>query len=321
MAKLIEQLDGFQSYITVERGLSPNTINGYRSDLENFTSLCLQRGIRSAEEIQESHVLAWIAQLEAQGAAASSISRKFTTLHSFAKYLVIAEVRKDDFMGGLEGRKAPKRLPRTVSEPKIQRLLEHSDTADVNAIRDLAIIEVLYASGIRASELTGLRVDDIDYEAGTLRCYGKGSKERMVPIAKIALEYVQKYLDLRDCVKRGRQDLLPPPTKAGRGIAKVAITVAEARSPYLFPNGKGERMSRSHLAYLVQRRATAATLEEHVTPHVLRHSFATHLLAHGADLRTIQELLGHAQVTTTEVYTKVSDMRLREAYKKSHPRA
>ena len=153
-------------------------------------------------------------------------------------------------------------------------------------------------------------------------CYGKGSKQRMVPIAKIALEYVQKYLDLREQVKRTGVKIQSPVASQSKGVrGKGTITVAEAQSPYLFPNGKGERMSRSHLAYLVQRRAAEATLQEHVTPHVLRHSFATHLLAHGADLRTIQELLGHAQVTTTEIYTKVTDVRLREVYKKSHPRA
>ncbi len=321
MAKLLDQLDGFVAYITTERGLSPNTIVGYRSDLDNFATICLQRGIRSAEEILETHVLAWIAQLEEQGSAISSITRKFTTLHSFAKYLVIAEIRKDDFMSGMEGRKVPKRLPRTVSEPKMQRLLEQSNPLDVHSVRDTALVEVLYATGLRASELTGLKVDDIDYDKGTLRCYGKGSKERMLPIAKVALEYVREYLAMRELVKQGKQALLPMPAKAARGRGKATITMAEATSPYLFPNGKGERMNRSQLAYLVQKRATDATLEEHVTPHVLRHSFATHLLAHGADLRTIQELLGHAQVTTTEIYTKVTDMRLREAYKKSHPRA
>lgn len=321
MAKLLAQIEGFVAYITTERGLSPNTVGGYKGDLDQFASIALQRGIRSAEEILETHVLAWIAQLEEQGAAASSITRKFTTLHSFAKYLVIAEIRKDDFMAGMEGRKAPKRLPKTVSEPKIRQLLDQSDSEAMHSIRDTALCELLYASGIRASELTGLKVIDIDFVAGTLICYGKGSKERMVPVARVALDYVKLYLDQRELVKQGKQHLLPQPQKSARGRAKSVITLAEAESLYLFPNSKGERMNRSQLAYLIQKRATEAAIEEHITPHVLRHSFATHLLAHGADLRTIQELLGHSQVTTTEIYTKVTDVRLREAYKKSHPRA
>ena len=321
MAQILTDIEGFVSYITTERGLSPNTIVGYRSDLEQFASLSLQRGIRTSEEIQESHVLGWVALLEEQKISPNSIARKFTTLHSFAKYLVIAEVRKDDFMYNLEGRKVPRKLPRVLSEPKVQRLLEPTHPDELRSARDTAICEVLYATGLRASELTSLKIDQVDFEKGTVRCLGKGRKERIVPIANTALEYIELYLKQRKLVKDGRGDLLPLPLKGKRGRSAVTITPAEANSPYLFPNSRGSAMHRSHLAGILRKRAAEAEITERISPHVLRHSFATHLLAHGADIRTIQELLGHAQVTTTEVYTKVSDMRLREVYKKSHPRA
>ncbi len=319
MGKLQTHIDAFLSYIDTERGLSPRTVEGYRIDLEQFALLALQRGVRDAEELLETHVLAWIAQLDANGAAENSIARKLTAVHSFAKFLVIDEIRKDDFSAGVRGRKRPKRLPRVLSMSSARKLLAQPDPADPRSLRDRALCELLYATGLRVSELTALKLDDIDFEQGSLRCFGKGRKERMVPVAREACEYVLLYMAQRHAVAQSSK-AADRPDRVRRG-ANTLPTHAEAISPYVFPNAAGEALTRQQARAVIKRQAKHADLPESVSPHVLRHSFATHLLARGADLRIIQELLGHAQITTTEIYTHVTNERLKEVYKKAHPRA
>ncbi|HZP83446.1 MAG TPA: tyrosine recombinase [Chthonomonadaceae bacterium] len=327
MGFLQTHIESFMSYLTTERGLSPHTAEAYRYDLEQFLLIALQRGVRNAEDILESHVLAWIAQMVEQQLAENTIARRLTALHTFAKYLVIDDVRKDDFMAGIQGRKRPRRLPRSLSVAKVKQLLNQTDPADPYSLRDKALCELLYATGMRASELAKLTVDDLDLESGLVRCFGKNRKERIVPVGKVACEYVALYLAQRKAVveaARAGQEV-PRAETVGRGKRKrnagKAHTLEEARSPYLFPNRRGEPLQRQDIYNLVRKHAAKAQLDVNVTPHMLRHSFATHLLAHGADLRTIQELLGHSQITTTEVYTHVTNTRLKEVYKKAHPRA
>jgi integrase/recombinase XerD len=323
-------LERFQTYLLAERGLSPNTVKGYRTDIEQFVMVALQRGARQAEDFIETHVLAWIAQLMEQKAAENSIARKMGALHTFAKYLVIEGVRKDDFMAGIPGRKRPKRLPRTLSMVKVKRLLNQPDPADPRSLRDKAVCELLYATGLRVSELCGLTIDDLDLEAHTVRCYGKGRKERMVPVGKVACDYVALYLEQRKQIaKKTGPVVLPAKPRRGRPPGKVprphdparGPSAEEAQSPFLFPARRGGRITRAEIRKIVKENAEKAQIEERVSPHVLRHSFASHLLAHGADLRTIQEMLGHSQISTTEVYTQVTNDRLKDIYKKSHPRA
>lgn len=328
MAELTTHIEAFLQYLVVERGFSEHTETGYRGDLAQFTLLALQRGARSAEDLIESHVLAWIAQLELNHAAENTIARKLGALHSFAKYLVIEDVRKDDFMAGIAGRKRPKRLPRALSIAKVKRLLSQPDPADPRSLRDKALCELLYACGLRVSELTALTIDDLDLEGGLVRCFGKGRKERLIPVGDVARDYIALYLDQRKNLVSahlaGNAVNLAPPATARRGRGRKAansLTLEEARSPFLFPNPKGGPITQANVRLLVKRYAEEAQLEERVSPHVLRHSFATHLLARGADLRTIQELMGHAQITTTEVYTHVTNERLKDVYKNAHPRA
>jgi integrase/recombinase XerD len=329
MGNLPQHIEAFFLYLTAERGLSPNTAASYRYDLEQFLMIALQRGARDAEDLLESHVLAWIAQLEVSGLSVSTVGRKLGALHSFAKYLVIDEVRKDDFMAGIEGRKRPRPLPRTLSVAKVKRLLSQPDPADPRSLRDKALCELLYATGLRVSELAALRIDDLDREGGSLRCYGKGGKERIVPVGRVACDYAGLYLEQRRLfvgAALAGAITLPTPGASGRGrgrrkAASTLPTLEEARSPFLFPNRHGGAISRDDIRAIVKRYAEMAEIEERVSPHVLRHSFATHLLAHGADLRTIQELLGHAQISTTEIYTHVSNERLKDIYRKAHPRA
>ena len=317
----------YKTYLDAERGVSPNTSRAYRQDVEDFLLIAMQRGAREPVDLLESHALAYIAQLDGRGLRDASVSRKINSLHSFSKFLVLDDVRKDDFMVEIRGRKKARPLPRVLSVAKMKRLLSQPDPGHPRSLRDKAVCELLYATGLRASELCGLSIDDVDLDRHNLKCYGKGRRERMVPVGKVACEYVALYLDQRRMlVKASEQGLAAPqpapPKKRGRGLAKnEGPTLAEARSPFLFPNRKGGPLARQAVREILKVNAAKAELTENVTPHVLRHSFATHLLAHGADLRTIQELMGHKSITSTEIYTHVTNERLKDVYKKCHPRA
>ncbi|HLJ57622.1 MAG TPA: tyrosine recombinase [Chthonomonadaceae bacterium] len=325
MPDLQTHLDGFLLYITAERGLSPHTATNYRCDLDQFFLVAMQRGARLAEELIEPHVLAFVAACQGRGLSESSIARKLGAIHSFAKYLVVDGVRKDDFAGGIEGRKRPRRLPRALSIPKVRQMLGQADPHEPRSLRDKAMCELLYATGIRVSELTALTLDDIDFAGGLLHCFGKGRKERYVPIGKVAMEFLGLYLAQRRGMKQpdegGFRKERPAAASRQRRSLADPPTLEEARSPLLFPDWTGRRMDRGKASRIVKAYAVRADLEEKVTPHVLRHSFATHLLAQGADLRTIQELLGHAQISATEIYTHVTNDRLKDVYRKAHPRA
>lgn len=325
MSDLQTHIDRFLVYVDAERGMSPNTVMAYKTDMEQFALTALQRGVRTAEELLESHVLAYIAQLQERGISENSIARKVGTVHTFAKYLVVEGVRKDDFMAGMEGRKRTRRLPHTLSVAKVKRLLNQPDPANPRSLRDKAVCEMLYATGLRVSELTGLTIDDLDLAGMTVRCFGKGRKERIVPVGKVACDYIALYLEQRKLIVAQSARAEPAATPAKRPTRKAAQqmppTLEEARSPFLFPGSDGGRIVRNEIRRIVKAYAEQANLEENVTPHVLRHSFASHLLAHGADLRTIQELLGHSAITTTEIYTHVTNDRLKDIYRKAHPRA
>jgi len=314
-------IDRYMNYILTERGLAPNTAIGYRGDLRQFMLIAMQRGARLAEDLLETHAFAYIAQLEEKATAENSIARKINSLSGFAKFLVIDDIRRDDFMGGIPSRKRPKRLPRTLSIVKMKRLLSQPDPSQPRSLRDKALCELLYATGLRVSELCALTIDDIDLEAGSLRCFGKGRRERMVPVGKVACEYVALYLQQRKAIVAGTASPASPPRRKRRKSAQDGPTLNEARSPFLFPGPLGKIISRQQVLVIVTENAEKAELTERVTPHVLRHSFATHLLTNGADLRSIQEMLGHKQITSTEIYTHVSTDRLKDVYKKSHPRA
>ncbi|CEK12736.1 site-specific recombinase XerD [Chthonomonas calidirosea] len=319
-SELHSYMEDFLSYIARERGFSQNTVAGYRNDLGQFLLLAMQRGVRTVADLTETHVLAWIAQMQEQKFSENSIARKLGALHSFARYLVVAGARKDDFMVNIPSRKRPARLPRALSMDSVERLLHIPDPQDPRSLRDQALCELLYATGLRVSELCALTVDDVDWEAGMIRCYGKGRKERLVPMGKTAAEYLALYLEKRRQVLQTGQEPVPRERRRGRPRA-TGIGLKEAASPYLFPNQRGGMLTRVQVRLILRERAAKAEINEPVSPHVIRHSFATHLLSQGADLRTIQELLGHRQITTTEIYTHVSNLRLKEVYKQKHPRA
>ena len=327
MADFQATLARYATYLDAERGVTPNTSRAYRQDVEDFLLVAMQRGAREPGDLLESHALAYIAQLDGRGLRDASVSRKIGSLHSFSKFLVIDDARRDDFMAEIRGRKQARPLPRVLSVAKMKRLLSQPDPGHPRSLRDKAMCELLYATGLRVSELCGLSIDDLDLDGHNVKCYGKGRRERMVPVGKVACEYVGLYLDQRKMLVKAQEQGLAapqpaPPKKRGQRLPKnEGPTLAEARSPFLFPNRKGGPLARQAAREILKVNAAKAELTENVTPHVLRHSFATHLLANGADLRAIQELMGHKSISSTEIYTHVTNERLKDVYKKCHPRA
>ncbi len=306
---LAELIEAFVSHLAVERGLRPNTIAAYRRDLEQFADFTLyrERNLRAAD-IETRHGAAFIESLRRNGYASSSIARKTAALRTFARFAHAEGLARTDFAASLDVRRAPERLPRALSPQRVARLLDDNAPAgsDKRSVsrrrladqRNAAILETLYSTGMRVSELTGLTVGDVDRDARMVRCVGKGNKERLCPIGEPAIVALEAYLNVRYGRGRGR----------------------EAGDP-LFAGRANRPMTREHVWRIVRTAAARAGIGHRVTPHTLRHSFATHMLAGGADLRVIQEILGHAQVTTTQVYTHVDRERLKEVYAQAHPRA
>ena len=247
MSNFTTQIEHFEAYLRTERGLAENTVLGYVTDLKQFVLFAMQSGARKGEDLIEARVMAWIAHLDAKGLSSGSVSRKITSLHAFAKYLVIDDIRKDDFMGGIEGRRRTSKLPRVLSLPKMKRLLNQPDPSDPRSLRDKALCELLYASGLRVSEMANLKVDDVDMEDGSLRCFGKGSKERMVPAGKVSLEYVALYLQQRKAVADG---IVPVAATKGQTGARQIESGHGGRSEkrvFCFPTPKARQLSGQRL--------------------------------------------------------------------------
>ena len=211
MADFQTTLSRYVTYLESERGVSPNTVRAYRLDVEDFLLVAMQRGAREPDDLREAHALAYIAQLDGKGAADATITRKIGSLHSFSKFLVIDDTRKDDFMAEIQGRKKARHLPRTLSVAKVKRLLSQPDPGHPRSLRDKAMCELLYATGLRVSELCGLSIDDLDLDGGSVKCYGKGRRERMVPVGKVACEYVALYLDQRKMLVKATEKGLDRP--------------------------------------------------------------------------------------------------------------
>ena len=291
----------FLAYLEFERGLSRNTLEAYRSDLFQFGRFLEARGADAvtATAADVSDFLTHLA--EGNGRAPSSpatIHRKAACLRSFYRHLRREDVRESDPTATLSGPRRGRKLPKVLNRGEVQKLLDQPRGTAPTALRDRALLELMYACGLRASEAIGIEISDVDLELGVLRARGKGSKERVVPVGRAAVQAVRIYLE------RGR------PALVHGGI------VAQ-----LFVNFRGEPLTRQGLYKIVRRHATSAGLADRMSPHTLRHTFATHLLAGGCDLRSVQEMLGHADVATTQLYTHLSSDRLKDVYFKAHPRA
>ncbi len=300
----------FLSYLEFERGLSRNTLEAYRGDLLQFGRFLEERGV-SAVEADTADVGDFLTGLAtgngAWGAGSASarrpaspatIHRKSACLRSFYRHLRREGVRDSDPTAGLSSPRRSRKLPQVLTRGEVERLLSTPRGTDPHALRDRALLELMYACGLRASEAIGLELGDVDLEERMLRARGKGSKERIVPMGQQAARVLRVYLE------RGRPGL-----------------VKERVEAHLFVNFRGGPLTRQGLHKIVRRHATTAGLADRMSPHTLRHTFATHLLAGGCDLRSVQEMLGHADVATTQLYTHLSSERLKDVYFRAHPRA
>ncbi len=292
----------FLSYLELERGLSRNTLDAYRTDLLQYGEYLAAHGLDAlvAGPADISEFLAELATGEGERPACSSatVNRKAACLRSFYKHLRRDELIGDDPTAALSAPRRAKKLPQVLNYAEVQRLLAAPRGSEPTALRDRALLEVMYACGLRASETIGLELGDVDLHEGFLRARGKGGKERLVPLGRQAIAAVSGYL------RGGRPKL-----------------VGEAHEAKLFVNFRGGPLSRQGLYKIVQRNAREAGLAGQLSPHTLRHSFATHLLAGGCDLRAVQEMLGHADISTTQMYTHLSGEHLKAVYFDAHPRA
>lgn len=293
MEDLIRQ---FIDYLHVERGLAANTLESYGRDIRHFSHFVACDA--AAEPVSRQTVSAYLQSLQRQGRSASTIARRLAALKSFYHYLVQEQRCPTDPTAALESPKPKKRLPRVLTEREVVQLLSQPNADTPAGCRDAAMLELLYATGIRVSELVSLNLDDVSLEHRVVRCLGKGSKERIVPMGTKAQACLARYLDA------ARPALVRDPAEAA-----------------LFVNQHGRRLTRQGFWKIIKKYARDARIQKPITPHVLRHSFATHLLENGADLRAVQEMLGHADISTTQVYTHLTKSRLKEVYARTHPRA
>ena len=292
----------FLAYLELERGLSRNTLEAYRSDLLQFGSYLARAG-QTVEHAGHSDLAEFLTELSGgrdgrPPVAATTLGRKVACLRSFYRHLRREGLIEHDPTAELRGPRKPQRLPKVLTREEVASLLSQPRGQGPLALRDRGLLELMYACGLRASEAVGLELSDVDLEEGLLCARGKGSKERIVPIGRQALAALRAYL------------------RAGR-----PALVGDAPQPRLFVNHRGGQLTRQGLYKIVQGHARRAGLERRMSPHTLRHTFATHLLAGGCDLRSLQEMLGHADLATTQVYTHLSADRLKDAYFGAHPRA
>jgi integrase/recombinase XerD len=292
----------FLAYLEFERGLSRNTLEAYRGDLLQLGRFLAEHHL-SALDAGPADVGDFLTQLatgddEHRPASPATIHRKSACLRSFYRHLRREGLLESDPTATLSAPRRSRKLPQVLTRDEVERLLSQPSGTDAPALRDRALLELMYASGLRASEAIGLELGDIDLEERVLRTHGKGSKERIVPIGQAALKAIEVYL------KRGRPDLVKNNVES-----------------HIFVNFRGGQLTRQGLYKIVRRHALTAGLADRMSPHTLRHTFATHLLSGGCDLRSVQEMLGHADVSTTQLYTHLSSERLKDVYFKAHPRA
>jgi len=297
-------IGSFLNYLAVEKGFSNNTLDAYRNDLYQLADFveeeAAKRGfIPSWTSLTRQEILSYLLNLKERNYAATTVARKVAAAKSFFSFMVAEGNIKDNPMQNVGSPKLGKSLPRPLSISQVMLLLEQSSkSSSLKAKRDKAMLQLLYATGMRVSELVSLNVEDVDTGAGSVRCFGKGKKERLIPIHPRAALAVKEYME------QSRLQL-----------------VHNADEKALFLDLRGERLTRQGLWQILKNYAKSANLGVEITPHTLRHSFATHMLNGGADLRSVQELLGHANISTTQVYTHLTTEHIRDTYEKSHPRA
>lgn len=297
---MLSKIDDFLTFLTVEKGYSKNTIEAYKNDLSQFAQFLQDQGIDDWRKVRKESLTDFILDMkEEREYSSSTVARKVAAVRAFLHFLVSENLLPEDPSENLISPSVTKRLPRPISPEDIDALLA-APAAEKGArgIRDKALLELLYATGMRVTEVVSLEVDDVNLASSTVRCIGKGAKERIIPLYSKAVRALEEYLE------NGRLSL-----------------IKDSEEKALFVNHRGERLTRQGLWLIIKRYVKQVGISDLVTPHTLRHSFATHMLNGGADLRNVQKLLGHANISTTQVYTQVSNKHLREVYDDSHPRA
>ncbi|MFB8581480.1 site-specific tyrosine recombinase XerD [Enterococcus gallinarum] len=294
-----EQFIDYLHYLTIERGLSQNTRKSYERDLEQYLTFLTEQHIKDWQAVDRVLILSFLQQLQQSGKSSATIIRMVSSLRRFHQFLRQERFTDHDPMQHIDSPKKQQKLPDTLSLSEVERLIETPDTKEVLGIRDRAILEVMYATGLRVSELIGLQLKDLHLSMGLLQTTGKGDKERIVPLGDLAIQWIETYLE----------------------EARPFLTRKHPEESHLFVNNHGKQLSRQGIWKNLKALVRKAGITKNVTPHTLRHSFATHLLENGADLRTVQELLGHADISTTQIYTHITKKRMTEVYKQHFPRA
>lgn len=297
------EVEEFLSWLVAEKGRAPNTIDAYRRDLTGYCTWLEEHGA-TALDVTHRQLVDFVGARRASGAATSSIARQIAAVRMLHRYLEVEGARSDDPAADLEGVRVPAGIPKPLTEQQVTSLLDAVVVTEPIHRRDLALLELLYATGARISEAVGLSIGEIDLDDRLVRLYGKGSKERIVPFGSTAAAALEDWFS-----PSGRAHLVPDRWR----------TRDDAEAVFL--NTRGARLSRQAAWLVVKKYGSRAGIADQLSPHVLRHSCATHLLDHGADLRVVQEMLGHASISTTQIYTKVSQERLWDVYRSAHPRA
>jgi len=293
-----EHVEEFLNYLTVERGLAKNTIEAYRRDLAKLINFLSKRSIDSFDKVKRSDITDYLMNQKDRKLTSTTLSRNLVAIKMLFRYLARERLIKEDVASVIESPKVWQKLPDFLSLDEVERLLSAPDLKNWQGARDKAFLELMYATGIRVSEAADLRLIDLNMDVGFLKCIGKGQKERIVPVGKKAKDAIKRYLDK----------------------VRPALVKKNPHQPNLLLNRFGKKISRQSLWNIIKGYAAKAKIKKRLTPHVLRHSFATHILERGADLRVVQELLGHANISTTQIYTHITKDRLKAIHQKYHPR-
>ncbi|WP_242698460.1 site-specific tyrosine recombinase XerD [Bacillus sp. SD088] len=295
-----DEMQDFIHFLTVEKGLSQNTIVSYKRDLKRYLEYLQQvEQVKKLNDVTRIHIIQFLAFLKKEGKSSKTLARHIASIRAFHQFLLRDKVVDHDPSVHLETPKMERTLPQVLSFREVEKLLNTPDLTTSYGIRDKAMMELLYATGIRVSELINLDLDNVHLTMGFVRCIGKGDKERIIPLGQMASDSVEQYL---------RE-------------SRPQLRKTKYKTEALFLNHHGNRLTRQGFWKIIKKLAAEANVEKDLTPHTLRHSFATHLLENGADLRAVQEMLGHADISTTQIYTHVTKTRLKDVYTKYHPRA
>jgi integrase/recombinase XerD len=297
---LEDEIKDYMHFLIVEKGLAKNTIESYQRDLKNYSLyLANVEEISTFNEVTRVNIVQFLGHLKDQGKSSKTVARHVASIRSFHQFLLREKSTDQDPTVHIETPKTERNLPRILSIEEVEALLEAPEESTPLGMRDKAMLELLYATGIRVSELISLKMEDVHLTMGFVRCIGKGNKERIIPIGKTAMTVLEKYLE----------------------NARLKLRSKKHKDEHLFLNHHGKGLTRQGFWKNLKALAKKANIEKDLTPHTLRHSFATHLLENGADLRAVQEMLGHADISTTQIYTHVTKTRLKDVYSKFHPRA